>query len=146
MSYSFRGMRPVARAWLSRSCTRRASASGHVAAELREAVVPAALVVALRVGAVAQLFDQALLEHAPDGAVERAGAQPDLAVGPRGHVLHDRVAVALAVRQGHQDVEHRRRQRQQVVDLGSGIVFAAVICIDRHYTVHRYMPGGVRRC
>src|SRR5262245_21696395 len=69
-----------------------------LSAEPGQRVVPAPLVAARRVGAVAQLLDEALFEHAPDGAVERARAETDPAVGPRGHVLHDGVAVAVAVR------------------------------------------------
>ena len=35
-------------------------------------------------------------EHALDGPVQRAGAQPHIAAGSFGHVLHDRVAMPVA--------------------------------------------------
>ena len=65
------------------------------AAEGRDRVVAAPLVLALRIGALAQLLDQALLQHPPHGAVERAGAEAHLAVGALADVLHDRVAMPL---------------------------------------------------
>ena len=53
------------------------------------------------------------------GAVERAGAQAKLAVGARLDVLDDGVAVALLIDEGQEDVERRRRQRQQGVDFSA---------------------------
>ena len=90
------------------------------AAEAGEAVVAPALVGARAIGTLRQLFDQALLEHPADGTVERAGAQPDLAVGPGGDVLHDGVAVTIAIRERDQDVEDARRERQQRVNRFGG--------------------------
>ena len=45
-------------------------------------------------------------------------AHPDPAVGPIGHVLHDRVAMPVLVADGDQYVQKRRRQRQEGDDVG----------------------------
>ena len=82
-------------------------------AEAGERVIPAPLVGARRVGALAELLDQAVLEHAADGAVERAGAEFQRAVGAIGDVLHDRVAVAIAIDESEQNVKGGRLQRQE---------------------------------
>jgi hypothetical protein len=66
-----------------------------------EAVVAAALVVVFRIGA---LFET-LFEEAFDGAVERAGAEPNLAAGAFGDFLHDGIAVAVAVGERDENVE-----------------------------------------
>src|SRR6185436_12667826 len=71
----------------------------------RDPVVAPPLVVVFGRRAVASLDDQPLLEHPLDGAVERAGAQFQLAVGVGRDVLNDRVAVAVFTGQGEQDVE-----------------------------------------
>ena len=49
-------------------------------------------------------------EHALDGAIERARAQLELAVRAGGDILNDRVAVAVFLGQGEQDMERGRRQ------------------------------------
>src|SRR5262245_19108833 len=70
---------------------------GCVAAETRQPVVASPFVGTFRIGAVAKFLDQSLLEHATDCAVQRAGAQSDLAVGTCDDVLHDRVAMSIAI-------------------------------------------------
>jgi hypothetical protein len=57
-----------------------------------------------------KFFDQALLQHAADGTVKRAGTECDLAIGTRGDVLHDGVAVAVAIGERDQDVEDSGRE------------------------------------
>ena len=99
------------------SVTRRASASATARPRAVMRVVAAPLVGAGRIGALAQLLDQALLQHPPHGAVERAGAEAHLAVGALADVLHDRVAVPLLVGEGDQDVEDRGGQRQEGIDV-----------------------------
>ena len=50
--------------------------------------------------------------------IQRPRAHPDPAVGPIGHVLHDRVAMPVLVADGDQYVQKRRRQRQEGDDVG----------------------------
>src|SRR5207253_10800255 len=64
--------------------------------------------------------NEALAQQPLDDPVERAGAQADGAARQLGDLLHDRVAVGLAVGERHQDVEHRRRQRQERVRVAAG--------------------------
>jgi len=59
------------------------------------AVVPPALVLRVGRGPWVLLGDQAVLQHARDGAVERTGREDDLAVRGSLDRLHDGVAVAL---------------------------------------------------
>ena len=82
----------------------------HRAAAVGQAVVAAALVVERGIGARAALHDQPVLRQPPDDRVERARAELHLAVGAARHLLDDGVAVLLAVGQGHQHLEHRRRE------------------------------------
>src|SRR5689334_20013051 len=84
-------------------------------AERREAVVAPPRIVAGR-AAPGDLGDEALLHQARDRAVERAGAQAQLAAGALLHVLDDRVAVALLLEQREEDVKGRGGQRQELLD------------------------------
>ena len=86
-------------------------------AERRHPVVAAALVVQVGRGPLARLEDQPLLQHALDGSVERARAEPQLAARAGFDVLDDGVAVAILLRDGEQDVKRGGRQRQQCRDL-----------------------------
>ena len=52
-------------------------------------------------------------------AVERSGAQLDFAVGAGCDILHDGVAVTVAIGERDQDMEDGRRQRQQRVWIDS---------------------------
>ena len=72
---------------------------------LGQAVVAPPLIVIVGVRPLGQLFDQPFVEQPLDRRIERAGAEADGAAGPLVHVLHDRVAVPLAVGEGHEDVE-----------------------------------------
>ena len=87
----------------------------HGGSKRRDAVVAAPLVVERGRRPLAALVDQALFQHALDGAIERAGAQLQLAVCPRGDVLHDRVTMLFLAGQRHEDMKRRRRQREERV-------------------------------
>jgi hypothetical protein len=81
--------------------------------EAGDVIVPPTLVV----GARAALFhfdDQPLLDHARHRAIQRARAQPELAVGARFDVLHDRVAVTVRLGQRQQDVQRGRGKGEQL--------------------------------
>src|SRR5436189_2598578 len=86
-------------------------------AERSDVVVAAALIVVAARGFLRGLGDQSLLDHARDRAIERAGGEPQLAVGGRLDVLNDRVSVTLPVAQRDEDVERGGWQRKQRVDL-----------------------------
>jgi hypothetical protein len=66
--------------------------------------------------ALVDFDDEAVFEHALDGAIERAGAEAHGAGGAFGHILDDRVAVPVVVGEGHQDVERRGLQREEAVN------------------------------
>src|SRR5262245_13865413 len=84
-------------------------------AEWCEAVVASPGVVT-RGAAPGDLADEALVDHAGDGPVERARAHAQLAAGPRLHVLNDRVAVPVLVEEREQNVKRRRREWEQLRD------------------------------
>src|SRR5882724_5065633 len=67
------------------------------AAERRDPVIPAPLVVLLRSGPFASFQDQALLHHPWNGAIQGPRAEFEFATGPGGHILNDGVAVAIGV-------------------------------------------------
>ena len=87
----------------------------HGAAVVRQAVVAPALVVERGVRPLVAFDNQPVLLEALDQAVERSGAQGDLAFGPPLDFLDDRVAMLLAVGQREQDLEHRRGEREERV-------------------------------
>jgi len=92
--------------------------------EARDPVISPTLVIGAR-ASLLHLDDQPLLDHARHCAIERARAEPQLAVGARLDVLHDRVAVTVGFRQRQQDVERGRREREQLVGrrvAGHGVV------------------------
>jgi hypothetical protein len=74
-------------------------------AERRDAVVAPPDIVTIRMTPIVDLLDEAIVEHALDRAIERARTHAQLAVRPRADVLHDRVAVPLAVGDAHEDVK-----------------------------------------
>src|SRR5687768_344552 len=86
-----------------------------VLAERCEGVGPPPFVACRRMDA--GLANQPLREEAFDDAVERAGAQPDGPAGETLDLLHDRVAVRVAVGQRDEDVEHRGRERKQIAGI-----------------------------
>src|SRR5262249_8685004 len=75
------------------------------ASRTSDAVVAAPRVVLLGIGALIELFDETLAPQPVDGAVERPGTELELALGARRDVLHDGVAVAVAVGKGDEDME-----------------------------------------
>ena len=61
----------------------------------------------LRAHSLGELFDQMVLEQAADRGIEAARAQPQRAAGALEHVLHDGVAMAVAVGYGVVDELHQ---------------------------------------
>ena len=92
------------------------------AAQIGNLVVAPPLVVLLGRRTVIGLDDQILVEQPLEQRVERSAAQPDQAVGAGLDLTDDAVAVAFFVRQGQQDLERERRQRQERAGIGSGRV------------------------
>src|ERR1700730_3009921 len=88
---------------------------GDAAPERRDAVVAAPHVVFVRIGPLVELLYQSVVQQALDRAVERARADAQLPVRARGHVLHDGVAVALAVGDGDENVERGDGQRHTAI-------------------------------
>ena len=82
-------------------------------AERRQPVVAAPRVVELRRRPLARLDDQSFLDQTFERAVERRRPQPDRAAAALEHVLHDPVAVLLAVDERGEDVEPVAFQRQE---------------------------------
>jgi hypothetical protein len=105
------------------------------ATELGQSIVAATFIVVFRIRVLPHLLHEPLFEHPPDRAVERAGAQVNLALRPRGDILHDRVTMAIAISQRHKDVERGRRQRQK--GLRIGLCFAR----DHIYRQQVYLPS-----
>ncbi len=71
-------------------------------------VIAATIVVWFVVQGDRQLFDQSVYEHPLNGPVERAWTEPRLTVGESPDVLHDPVAVCIAIGQRQQDMEDGR--------------------------------------
>ena len=89
-----------------------------VAAETRETVVASPLILARGVRTLSEFFDELLLEHCGGWRCTACRrCKRDLPVGPGANVLHDGVAVSVAVRERDKDVEHRCRQRQKAVQV-----------------------------
>src|ERR1700691_116552 len=95
--------------------------------ERLDAVIPAALVVQIRRGAIAGFHDQALFEHALDGAVKRSCADLELSVGAGGDILDDGIAMPVLFGHGKQNVEGCRGERQEGVRLWQGGLHALII-------------------
>ena len=113
------------------SCvSRRASARATAAPNGGDAVIAAALVVQFRRGALLGFDEQSLFEHALDGAVQRAGAQLELAVRARGHILNDGVAVPVLLGHGQQNVESRGRKRQERIRLRECLACFIIATLD----------------
>jgi len=99
-------------------------------AEPGEPVVAAPLIIQRGIGPLVGLLDQALVEHPLDRAVERARSHPNRPTTQLGDIAHDRVAMLLAIRERHDDVHHRRRQRQEPFDLFSVTHVATMTTLD----------------
>src|SRR5207248_1583112 len=87
-----------------RFCLRRRGSFG------RNPVVATPLVVVGRRGAVARFDDEPLFEHSLDGAIERPGAELELAARAHRNFLDDRVAVTILVGESEKDMEGGGRQ------------------------------------
>ena len=109
----------LARAAPTSAAIRAVSASSTARPRARRAVVAPPLVVERRIGPLVGFLEQAAREHPLDGAVERARAHADRAVGDALDLLHDGVAMPILVGQRQQDVGDGRRQRQEVVGIGA---------------------------
>ena len=100
----------------------------------RQSVVSASLVdVSLRRW---RLFHPSAFHEAPQRAVNRAGPEPKPVARLALHVLENGVAVALASREGEQDVDDGRRQRGHlpVTDISAtGIVVKGGSGLNSHY-------------
>ena len=85
---------------------------GGFAAQRREAVIAAALVVLIFAGALvfAEFDDESVFEEAFDEAVECSGAEAKFTGRAGGDVLHNAVAVLVAIGEGDEDVEGLGRQ------------------------------------
>ena len=82
-------------------------------AQSGQPVVAPPLIVMFRVRPFGQLFDQALLEQPSDRGVQAAWTQPKRTIGALEHVLHDGVAVPIAIGERYEDVERVAVQRQE---------------------------------
>src|SRR5262249_20716444 len=127
--------------------------ASHLRAARRDAVISPSLVVQFWSRAFSSFDDQALLEHSLNRAVESPGAQFELVVRTGGDVLNDGVAVPVLIRQRHQNVEGRRRQRKK--GICPEVIFGHMLHLQFHrgsatcyyiqysYIVKGYIRGGV---
>src|SRR5689334_906659 len=81
--------------------------------EVGEPVVAPPLIVEFRIGAFIPLDDQSLCKHLFDRTVECPRPETDFPLGVAVHFLHDAVAMMVTTDERQQDMEHRRRQRQE---------------------------------
>ncbi len=87
------------------------------AADGGEAIVAAARVAIVGRCGFGGLFDEAMVHQLFEIVVERAGAEFVFALRLAGDFLHDAVAVEVLGCQGEQDVELRRGERQENVEI-----------------------------
>src|SRR5687767_10345570 len=104
----------------------------HLPAERRELVIPTTGIVELRRWTLAGLGDQALLDQPFQRAVQRCWPQPHFSAAALQHVLHDAVAMLLALDQADENVEPVALERQERV----GLWFWHADCIS-HYIYMR---------
>ena len=118
----------------------------HRAAERRDAVVPAPLVVFGGGRPPTAFLDGPLRQHSLDGAVERPRSELDQAPGALGDLLHDGIAVALGIEQREQDVELGGRQGKQSRGVARGTGQGRSVYIGSNYIVRRYsLPRSFTR-
>src|SRR5438067_4195485 len=111
----------------------------------RDPVVAPPRIVATGALPLVELLDQPVVEHALEGAVERAGAEAQRAVGARGDLLHDRVAVAVAVGERDEDVENGGGQRHPRATISRSDI-STTVTVGRPLNGVRHVPGtGTRR-
>src|SRR6185436_18933946 len=89
----------------------------HGPAGLGDPVIPASLIVELRRGTLVDFADQVVVQHPLDGSIESAWAEADFAACSSEDFLDDGVAVAVFVRQGHQDVKNRGLQHGSTISI-----------------------------
>jgi hypothetical protein len=65
------------------------------------------------IGTFCEFFDQALLEQSPDRSIETAGTEAERSARAFRYVLHDRVSMAVSVRERDQDVKRIAVQRKE---------------------------------
>src|SRR6476661_9749418 len=90
-------------------------------------VVATPLVVLLRRRPIARFDNQSLLEHSLNRSIQRPGAERQLSASPDSDVLDDGVAMPVLLGERQQDVERRRRQRQQAGRFLRDLVHAQTI-------------------
>ena len=90
----------------------------HFAPEASQAIVAAAFIIVGGVRPLVEFLDQFLLKQPPDGRVQAARAEAQLAVGPLEHVLHHGIAVPITIGKRHEDVKGIPMQRQERLRLG----------------------------
>jgi len=86
-------------------------------AETGDPVVAPALIVDIRRGPSIGLLDQVAIQHPLQRSIQVARLQVHAGRGPLGNVLRNGIAMALAVRQGKEDLIGNRAQRQQFVGI-----------------------------
>ena len=77
----------------------------------RNPVVAPALIVGFRIGAFVEFLDQAVVEHALDRSIQRAGPEPDAAASLFPDGAKDGVPVLIGAGERHENVKDRRRKR-----------------------------------
>ena len=105
----------------------------------RQPVVAPAIFVRFVVERDGQLLDQAVHQHSLNRAVQGARAQPGIAVGEALDVLHDAVAVRLAVGEREQDVKDGRSQQRTRFVAGIRPITLRRGCNHRGYMYRRVM-------
>jgi len=83
--------------------------ANHALAEVGQAVVPSPLVIQSGVWTLIRLFYQSRRKHAFQTPIERARTEV------KHHSEHDAEAVTFFVGQSQQDVNYRRREREQIL-------------------------------
>jgi hypothetical protein len=107
-------------------------------------VVPPPLIVQVRVRTLVDFLDESRGEHPLDRSVERAWSHPQPTAGQPLDLLHDCVAVPVAISQGEQDVSDSRRQRKEICGGTSATRHISVtdIVADLGAGGWRMMDGG----
>src|SRR5207247_10300702 len=106
-------------------------------AERRGLLTPATGILELRRWTLAGLGDQALFDQPFQRAVQRGWPQPHLSAAAFQHVLHDAVAMLLALDQADENVEPVALERQERV----GLWFWHVKCISHYISMRQVLPG-----
>ena len=89
--------------------------ANHALAEVGQAVVPSPLVIQSGVWTLIRLFYQSRRKHAFQTTVKCAGTELKSVMGLPRDVEHDAEAVTFFVGQSQQDVNYRRREREQIL-------------------------------